>query len=61
MHLPRRTAVTVCAVALTGALAGCSDSPVAADPEVTAPGGVAPGGEDKSAPDGGEVTPPSSP
>jgi hypothetical protein len=61
VHLPRRTAVTVCAVALTGALAGCSDSPVAAEPEVTAPGGVAPGGEDKDAPDGGEVTPPSSP
>ena len=61
MHLRRRTAVTICAVALTGVLTGCSDNPVSSDSEVEEPGGAAPGGQDKNAPDAGEVTPPSSP
>jgi hypothetical protein len=59
VHLPRRAAVTLTALALTGALAGCSDNPVATDPEVTEPGGVAPGGDEKNEPDDGEVEAPS--
>ena len=44
MHLPRSTAVTVTALALTGALTGCSDDaaePVA--PDIVEPAGAEPG------------------
>ncbi len=59
MHLSRRTALAVCALALSGALSGCSDDPAAPDPGASEPGGAAPGGTEKNAPDGGEVAPPS--
>jgi len=61
VHLPRRTAVTLCALALTGTLAGCSDNPVASEPKGDEPGGAQPGGSDRDGPDGAEVTPPSGP
>ena len=60
MHLSRRTALAVCALALSGAPSGCGDDPAAPESGSTEPGGSAPGGSEKNAPDGGEVAPPSS-
>ena len=43
MHLPRRTAVTMTALALTGALVGCSDSETPSESEIVEPAGAEPG------------------
>lgn len=43
MHLPRRTAVTVTALALTGVLVGCSDDQSSPESEIVEPAGAEPG------------------
>ena len=56
MTLSRRAAAVLSALVLSVGATGCADA--GSDVDVREPGGAAPGGEEKNAPDGGEVEPP---